>query len=1557
TGTVRADTDNNDTGDTPLPGVTVYLDIDGSGTLNAGDISTTTNAAGGYSFPALAPGDYDVVEVDFGGYQSVSDTDGGDPNLTSPVAVTAGATTPNIDFVDEELGAIAGTVRADTDNNDTGDTPLASVTVFLDSNGNGSFDGGEPTTTTSGAGTWSFTGLAPGNYNVIQVDLANYQSVSDTDGGDPNLTTPVAVTAGATTANIDFVDEELAVIGGEIWSDMDGNGLDDDLTSLGGVVVNLLTGDGSTQLDTTTSAGPNTYSFAALPPGDYMIEFELPPSRFFTLQDVGADDTIDSDANPGTGRTVTITLSAGETNDTVDAGMYQLTSINGTVRADTDNNDTGDVGLAGVTVFLDSNDNGSLDGGETSVLTDGSGDYSFPNLVPGYYNVVSVDLPNYQSISDTDGGDANRTQGVLARSANPENGIDFVDEELASVGDFVWHDADFDGIQNDGPASGLGGVTVNLFDASGTIPLGTTSTSTDGSWSFTGLDPTGYIIEFVKPAGFVTSPENQGGNDSLDSDADPGDGRTPLVTLSAGENDLDIDAGYDERVGVGNLVFIDANGNGVADAGEGAANVLVQLFAQGDDPQVDAPLVTALTNVDGNFLFTGLQPGTYFLHVPAGMFDGGPLAGNVAIRTAGADDGTDDNGDQNAIYYGDPKVEGSTSTEFTLGFGTEPVDAGTENGNGTFWDTAFKDDNVDLTIDLGYYASCGLSATATNIVRNDEGTPTLSDDTFGFDVTVTATNGDPFGWFASRLDGPSEFPGGNYDQVYPFGPYPVAQTPSYLFEDGGLAADPCEFTLTVPAPAVAPARIANYVFRDQNGDGLQDAGDLPLNGVTVRLLDGTGTPFTPDLTDVTDTSGLYEFTDLQPGNYIVEFVLPATFTFTGAHVGADDAVDSDADPITGRTPVIVLAEGEDNDTIDAGLTQLASISDLVWNDLNADGFLNGSEGGIPGVRVFIDLDDDDTYDAGEPEAITNGSGTYLIGNLAGGTYEVLIDASTLPDPAYVVTKDRDATADGMTSVTLANGEAVTDADFGYRLVKPDNFTDYATGHGLTGTGAQPVPDGGGNGGNPDDDYRSNILEHALCDDPTTGVPNHAGFCIEIANPATGRIDATIVRPTGIQDVIYTLEGRDSLTGNGTDGQGWFTIATIAAGGAVPAPFTVTLNPDGTETLTYPDLVGNVAALTDAYGLLRLTVSLDADQNAVPDTLPSDGTTVTDSTETFGWQQTDCNAAECATISHPFAEKPVFTASVIDNTGPVLDLSVSAGGVDLSTVIPGGGTHYVQVTSGQHEGHRFDVAGASGNTITLVSDPDIFDESDGADSLNTMDGVPANSELAEATIEVLPYLTIDEVFDKTTTFAANEESDPNLAARVITFHNRRNSASFEMLILIDNGSEVKWIRSYDLGLQVDQGGNRLDPGAGIFVHPRMLGLTQPAIGRVAGYDVRGAFNEGYNLAAAPYPQDQTLTGPGGRGYTVANGFTGGIDPSRSSELLQWKGDLAVDTGATYAEFYTQHMQLDGASMQRWTDINDPALTDVGPTLLLESHRAAVLKLVPGQTIKSHRYLQP
>jgi hypothetical protein len=104
----------------------------------------------------------------------------------------------------------------------------------------------------------------------------------------------------------------------------------------------------------------------------------------------------------------------------------------------------------------------------------------------------------------------------------------------------------------------------------------------------------------------------------------------------------------------------------------------------------------------------------------------------------------------------------------------------------------------------------------------------------------------------------------------------------------------------------------------------------------------------------------------------------------------------------------------------------ASIGDLVWLDQDADGIQDTAEAGIPGVIVYLDLDNNGRrHPVQEPYATTDGNGTYDITGLAGGTYSVRVDAGTVPS-GYDLT-----TANIPLTVVLAESQDYNNADFGY----------------------------------------------------------------------------------------------------------------------------------------------------------------------------------------------------------------------------------------------------------------------------------------------------------------------------------------------------------------------------------------------------------------------------------------------------------------------------------------------------------------------------------------------
>ncbi|MGD8463922.1 MAG: SdrD B-like domain-containing protein [Anaerolineae bacterium] len=199
-----------------------------------------------------------------------------------------------------------------------------------------------------------------------------------------------------------------------------------------------------------------------------------------------------------------------------------------------------------------------------------------------------------------------------------------VNQPPQSLGNFVWYDTDQDGIQDAGEP-GVGGIDVSLHPRQcSEQQLASDVTDDNGNYLFTDVPPGVYCLQFSSiPAGWSISPQNQGADDTVDSDADPVTAQITDITLT--DTDLTQDMGLFTNGSIGDTVWCDANGNGAYDAGEGIAGVSIRLY---DDPACSAAagslLATQATTGDGQYLFVGL---------PAGPL-GDPLCYYVAVDAA-----------------------------------------------------------------------------------------------------------------------------------------------------------------------------------------------------------------------------------------------------------------------------------------------------------------------------------------------------------------------------------------------------------------------------------------------------------------------------------------------------------------------------------------------------------------------------------------------------------------------------------------------------------------------------------------------------------------------------------------------------------------------------------------------------------------------------------------------------------------------------------------------------------------------------------------------------------
>jgi uncharacterized repeat protein (TIGR01451 family) len=188
--------------------------------------------------------------------------------------------------------------------------------------------------------------------------------------------------------------------------------------------------------------------------------------------------------------------------------------------------------------------------------------------------------------------------------------------------------------------------------------------------------------------------------------------------------------------------------------------------------------------------------------------------------------------------------------------------------------------------------------------------------------------------------------------------------------------------LTIDAGLYKKAAIGDFVWNDQNGNGLQDPDEPGLGGVAIRLLDGSGNALK---TTTSAVDGSYKFDQLAPGNYVVAFTAPAGFRVTLQGQGNDPGKDSNADPATGQSGTIAL-QGSDNFAIDAGFTRSGqAIGDFVWEDVNGNGVQDPGEPWIGGVAIALL---DGTSGATLATTTSGPDGSYRFENLEAGTYVV-----------------------------------------------------------------------------------------------------------------------------------------------------------------------------------------------------------------------------------------------------------------------------------------------------------------------------------------------------------------------------------------------------------------------------------------------------------------------------------------------------------------------------------------------------------------------------------------
>ncbi|MEL1265734.1 SdrD B-like domain-containing protein [Pseudoxanthomonas putridarboris] len=1029
-----------------IAGVTITLTgTDAYG--NAVNLTTTTAADGSYRFENLSPADasgYTLTQTQPAGYVNGPidpPAAGGDaPSLggsyaagspnSSISAIPVGADQDGVryNFPEVRRPSLSGFVYIDANFSnvrDAGDGAIAGATVELLDASSGAV---VATTTTDGTGAYGFTDLDPlivytlrevlptGNYqnrptavNPGQIDGAPC-ATGCTPGtgvaGDAATTDRISsidLGAGLDGTGFNFGEDAVAGISGSVYVDRNGNG-DFDAGDAG--TTNSRPNGGLQGVTVTlTGAGPDGIFGNGDDPAPVVVQTDADGAYQFVDLVVGQDYRVtetqpdgyaDGIENPGNVIEIANLPPAGSSGN--DFGEL-LGSLAGVVFEDfsataaNNNNgafDAGENPIANVTLTLTGTD---VLGNAVNVAvqTDATGAYAFRDLLPPQagttYTITETQPTGYIDGKHTPGNAAtpgsattpNVIDGIAIDAGQDATGYLFGELANAIISGTVYLDRNDNGDQ-DGGEPGIPGVTLviegagpdGIFGTPDDLPPVTLTTDANGDYSYggavTGQD---YRIVETQPTGLADGQENASNTITL----------TNLPAAGSSGNDFG-----ELAASLSGSVWLDANNNGVRDAGEdGIAGVSISLPA-GTVDALGNPVAAAVTDANGDYRFDDLLAGTYTVTEQAQQ----PVVGGVATLNGITVAGT---------------VGGATSGTAT------PVTTVPSAVSGIVLPAG----GASVRNDFGETLAVSLSGRVFFDADND-GVQSGAAETGIDGVTITLTGTDDTGASVTLstttdANGDFRFEGlrpGTYTVTEPQQPTGTSNGQTVAGTVGGTPSGTATPITTVPSAISAidlttpggasidnlfgeiplNSSITGRVWEDTDNDGVIDPSEQGIGNVVIRLTgtDLAGNTITREVT--TQPDGSYAFTELPPGTYTITEPDQPAGTLNGTTVPGTGG--GTATPPTSTPSVIgnvTLGVGEEASGNDFGEVPAGSIAGRVYNDGNNNGVIDAGEGGFPNVQVVL-TGTNDLGEAVEVTVTTDSEGRYRFDDLRPGTYTV-----------------------------------------------------------------------------------------------------------------------------------------------------------------------------------------------------------------------------------------------------------------------------------------------------------------------------------------------------------------------------------------------------------------------------------------------------------------------------------------------------------------------------------------------------------------------------------------
>ncbi len=808
---------------------------------------------------------------------------------------------------------------------------------------------------------------------------------------------------------------------------------------------------------------------------------------------------------------------------------------------------------------------------------------------------------------------------------NSEAVVEVPCQSVLRLGNLVFKDVNDNGIK-DANEPGISGVTVKLYadnnadnNADGGV-LATTTTDANGNYLFSNLSTGNYIVGLVLPVGYVAAvttstsdnPNNDIENDNNGVNTVAGDIRSKYISLSPSNEPFDdgddnngnltLDFGLKAIVAstlnLGNLVFNDANSNGLKDVNEsGVAGVTVYLYkdVNGDNTPDGAAIASTTTNASGIYGFSSLEEGKYIVGfvLPNGYI------GSATTANSFNPDSDVDNDNNGVSTINGNELQSKT---ITLTANGEPVN----DGDGA---------NGNLTLDFGIRV-CGSLIIGDYVWEDTNGNGLQDSDEYGINgikvtltyadgtIQVTTTDADGYYFFNNLV-------AGTYTVKFdtPDGFKPTIPNAGRTDRDSDVPANGGPVTVIISA---APGNttidagyvkvllnLGNQVFNDANANGIKDAAEVGIAGLTVHLYKDDNNDNMPDglpiATTTTDAAGNYTFANLQAGNYIVSVQLvanvyqagPVTFNSTNPNNNIDgdnngivtynNEVFSGFITLNPGTEPTNDGDGADgNLTLDFGLIPTPPqasnnyLGNRIFYDQNGNGIFDAGEVGIAGatVNLYDDINGDNQPDGPASQTIvtaTDGSYgfgllddiNYMVGVILPQGYTISSAIGTSANPNNDVDSDNNG-------VTLVNGEVRTNFITLAAGTGPTNDGDDANGNltldiGLTGNsviGDFVWNDLNGNGlqdvGEPG--IKGAVVKLTMPNGTVLTTTTNATGNYSFTNLAPGTYTVTFVTPAYYNPTFENVRANDNIDSDPVNGKVTVTLSANQVDNSVDAGY-------------------------------------------------------------------------------------------------------------------------------------------------------------------------------------------------------------------------------------------------------------------------------------------------------------------------------------------------------------------------------------------------------------------